>query len=117
MLKHLLLSISMILGVVGLTACATKQVVTTERYYERGVVVVETNVDSTISFNGGALAEVRADSPDPLTVVPGTYAVEIRAPGYLTRRYDLRVDAGEWVRIRAELWPAIEELDGEHTAF
>lgn len=116
MLKRLLF-----VGSVGLvicaSGCATKQVVSEERHYERGVVVVESNVDVTISFNGGALAPVRANSPDPLTVIPGTYAVEVKAPGYLTRRYDLRVDSGEWIRIRAEMWPAVDEIDGDEGKF
>lgn len=111
------LSLSLLFSVFTLFGCGSKQLVSEQRDYERGVVVVETNVDSTISFNGGAQTNVRADSPDPLTVVPGTYAVELRAPGYLPRRYDLRVDAGQWIRIRAEMWPIVEEVDGQDSNF
>ena len=108
-IQHCMLVVFLLL--LGVTGCASKQVVSMERDYDRGVVVVETNVDSMITFNGGAQANVRANSPDHLTVIPGTYAVELRAPGYLPRRYDLRVEAGEWIRIRAEMWPIVQEID------
>lgn len=55
---------------------------------------------------------VRGDEVWRVEVAPGVSRVEVRADGFLTRRYDAVVAAGDVWSVQVELWPIVDELDG-----
>lgn len=95
----------------SVTGCAASSATSSRHDGSRGIVVIETDVDATATFSGGAPHPLQAATPSAIPTVPGTYALAIESEGYLTRRYDLRVNPNEEVRIRLEMWPVVEELD------
>lgn len=77
----------------------------------RGIVVIETNVDARAVIDGGAPTPLPAGKPTAIPTPVGMHALEVSAEGYLPRRFDLKVNAGEQASLRIELWPLVEELD------
>ena len=78
-----------------------------------GIVVVETDVDAFLTIGGGAPVPLQGGEYNAVPMSPGYYTMSIESEGYLTRRYDLRVNPNEEVRIRLAMWPTVEELDLE----
>ena len=57
-----------------------------------------------------------AEAARHFDVVPGTWRVSVSADGYLTRRYESTVGAGDVWSVDVELWPTLDELDGSDEA-
>lgn len=66
--------------------------------------------DAVIRVNERVVPEALAAQMD---VAPGVWRVEVSASGYLTRRYEAAVDAGDIWSVTVELWPTVPEVDGE----
>jgi OmpA-OmpF porin, OOP family len=66
-------------------------------------------VAATVKFTGPETktVETKADATGPTTVgvVPGNYAAEVTAPGYLAQLRDLEVSAGAELQVNFELQP------------
>jgi len=66
-------------------------------------------VAATVKFTGPEtkVVETKADATGPATVgvVPGTYAAEVTAPGYLAQLRDLEVTAGAELQVNFDLQP------------
>lgn len=111
-MKRLLLALAMFACTTAATAACTQlNAPTSQGDASRGIVVIETDVDAVARFSDGAPNAIKAGTPTPIPVKPGMYALAIEAEGYLTRRYDLRVNPNEEVRIQLEMWPEVDEID------
>lgn len=104
----ILLALGVLLSAVS---CAVRSPSDTREIASQGVLVIESNVDAAAVIDGGAPRSLVADRQEPLPVAPGPHRVEIVSDGYLTRRFDVDVDANEALVIEVQMWPEVEEID------
>lgn len=75
------------------------------------LAVEVTPVDAVLVVDEAARARLDANTPRVVLIESGVRRVEILAEGYLSRRYDIEVEAGEEYVLEVELWPEVEEVD------
>lgn len=101
------------LAVLMCVGCARSQAVPMAETGPQGIVGVMSNTDAMAVFDEGAPRRLHAGKRSDFIQSPGPHRLEVRAPGYLTKRYDLDVKAKEALVIDVELWPSVDELDSE----
>lgn len=75
------------------------------------LAVEVTPVDAVLVVDEAARARLDANTPRVVLIESGVRRVEILAEGYLSRRFDIEVEAGEEYVLEVELWPEVEEVD------
>lgn len=91
--------------------CAVQSASERKHQETHGVVVVESDTDADVVIDGGAAKAVTAGEERPFSLRPGEHRLEVRHPDYLTRRYDVDVEANEATILRVQMWPRVEEID------
>lgn len=97
-----------ILGI-SLTACATP---TASGPPGRGLLEFEVDPpDATIWVDDAYLGQVNAWMDHTVRLPVGRRRVELRAPGYMTQRFDIEVANDEVVTLRLRMQPTFDEGD------
>ncbi len=109
---HLLLALIFLTSTMTMTGCSGLSTQTTRRA-ERGFVRLEVEpATATVYINEsyqGVLSQwLRATIPVP----PGLVRLELRAPGYITQRFDLEVEVNEEVTLTLKMEPTLDAIKG-----
>ena len=94
------------------THCTAVQYVTDDAQRRRGYLRLEVEPDrAMVLVDGDYRGEIRGWRGGVVPVVAGDRKVELRADGYITQRFDVRVGAGEEVTLRLQMEPVLITVD------
>ena len=81
---------------------------------QRGFIVMDVKPsDAQIYVDGRFMGSVDGWAGQTVVVDPGSYMLELRAPGYITQRFDVAVARDEEVTLKLQMEPVLEETLGE----
>ncbi len=106
------LAVMVVLLVTFLTGCTTTA--TLSHYDEEHGAYLELDVEpksAKIYIDGDYEGVVEGWHQQVVPVEPGERRLELRADGYIAQRFDLDVEEGHWLTLRARLEQAIEFPD------
>ncbi len=102
--------IALALGL-GAAGCAGTQISGAK---QRGYIVMDVEPsDGLIYVDGRVMGAVDGWAGRTVVVEPGTYMLELRAPGYITQRFDVGVARDEEILLRLRMEPVLEDDLGE----
>ena len=77
---------------------------------ERALLILEVQPESTeIYIDSEYRGVVEGWTGNAVPIEPGYHRVELRARGRMTRRFDVRVEAGEQIELRVDMEPTLDE--------
>ena len=100
-----------LVGSCTMTGCTAVQTIDDDRQ-QRALLILEVEPPSTeVYIDSDYRGVVEGWTGHAVPVEPGHRRVELRADHYITRRFDVRAEAGEQVVLRVRMEPSLEKLD------
>ncbi|WP_133621699.1 hypothetical protein [Bradymonas sediminis] len=108
------LALGAALLLLALSGCTAVQRISEPRRASSGYLRLEVEpADTLIYIDADYQGRVDGWAANTVLVKPGLRQVELRADGYITRRFDIEVAAGEQSFLKVSMEAELERLDGD----